>query len=347
MGNLFGGQAMAWMEMAGFIAATRHARLPVHVISVDYIHFYKPAFVGDRVNVRAVVTYAFPNNTIEVMVHLQRQKLVENSDDLNLKAFFIYSTSDTQILPILPTKEYANEHERAFGREKIRLKRQILRNPTGTIAVKWGKDYKHELFVRQLILKNIEALLKLNERSHSWTVYKQTDDYSLATSVLSNNITGISIFGTIQQDTEIVFKIMMDPEKRPLWDKMFRGGSVLEQIDARNCVVRMLWKPVKSEHVQDMILLRSWKKKYAGKEYVIANISIDYPNAPSDPNVSRSEILASGYILERLGPKLTRIISLFQFGGKALTLALGDLVDSHGDLTQAAINLKNIAESEV
>jgi len=96
-----------------------------------------------------------------------------------------------------------------------------------------------------------------------------------------------------------------------------------------------------------MILLRSWKKKYAGKEYVIANISIDYPNAPSDPNVSRSEILASGYILERLGPKLTRIISLFQFGGKALTLALGDLVDSHGDLTQAAINLKNIAESEV
>jgi len=127
--------------------------------------------------------------------------------------------------------------------------------------VKWGKDYKHELFVCQLILKNIEALLKLNERSHSWTVNKQTDDYSLATSVLSNNITGISIFGTIQQDTEIVFKIMMDPEKRPLWDKMFRGGSVLEQIDTRNCVVRMLWKPAKSEHVQDMILLRSWKKK--------------------------------------------------------------------------------------
>lgn len=110
-----------------------------------------------------------------------------------------------------------------------------------------------------------------------------------------------------------------------------------------------------------MVLLRSVKKKYAGYEYVIATVSVDYPLPPEAPSEnkespslggSRSEVLVSGYILQKTpstGNTIgTKVISLFQFGGNALNLALNDMVDSskhqQGDFVQAFFNVKKMAE---
>ena len=49
------GQTMEWMKACAAIAATRFARKPTIVWSVDDIHFFCPIKVGDRVVIRAQV----------------------------------------------------------------------------------------------------------------------------------------------------------------------------------------------------------------------------------------------------------------------------------------------------
>lgn len=67
---------MKWMESAAYVSALRHARVPLHLCTVDYIQFFKPAVVGDRVHVSGVVTHVFNDNSMEVMVNLHKQSLV-------------------------------------------------------------------------------------------------------------------------------------------------------------------------------------------------------------------------------------------------------------------------------
>jgi acyl-CoA hydrolase len=58
LGTIFGGVVMGWIDVAGAIAAQRHARAPVVTVSIDYLHFIVPIKIGFAVRVHARVTYA-------------------------------------------------------------------------------------------------------------------------------------------------------------------------------------------------------------------------------------------------------------------------------------------------
>jgi acyl-CoA hydrolase len=58
MGVAFGGKVVQWMDLAGGVAATRHARRPVVTASIDHLSFLAPIHVGDFVLIRAAVNYA-------------------------------------------------------------------------------------------------------------------------------------------------------------------------------------------------------------------------------------------------------------------------------------------------
>ncbi len=55
LGTLFGGQALAWMDMAAFIVASRYARSTVVTARSEQVDFNQPIHKGDLVEVIAKI----------------------------------------------------------------------------------------------------------------------------------------------------------------------------------------------------------------------------------------------------------------------------------------------------
>src|SRR5436190_8230591 len=58
IGTIFGGKIMSWIDIAGAIAAGRHARKVVVTASIDALHFIAPVKLGHIVHIRAAVNFA-------------------------------------------------------------------------------------------------------------------------------------------------------------------------------------------------------------------------------------------------------------------------------------------------
>jgi acyl-CoA hydrolase len=67
LGALLGGRLMHWIDLAGAMAAHRHARAYVLTASVDHIDFLVPVRVGDLVILRSSVNRVF-STSMEVGV---------------------------------------------------------------------------------------------------------------------------------------------------------------------------------------------------------------------------------------------------------------------------------------
>lgn len=71
-GNAFGGIVMQWTDLAGAMAAMRHARLPVVTASVDQLNFLAPMKVGWMAILRARVNAVF-GTSMEVEVEVEAE----------------------------------------------------------------------------------------------------------------------------------------------------------------------------------------------------------------------------------------------------------------------------------
>src|SRR5579884_1744424 len=67
LGALLGGRLMHWIDLAGALAAHRHARTYVVTASIDHLDFLVPVHVGDLVIFRSSVNRAF-HTSMEVGV---------------------------------------------------------------------------------------------------------------------------------------------------------------------------------------------------------------------------------------------------------------------------------------
>src|ERR1700741_1231906 len=72
LGTIFGGQIMSWIDIAGAIAAGRHARRVVVTASIDALHFVAPVKVGHIVHIRAAVNFA-SRTSMEVGVRVDSE----------------------------------------------------------------------------------------------------------------------------------------------------------------------------------------------------------------------------------------------------------------------------------
>src|SRR5205085_3892550 len=67
MGFMLGGNVMRLIDLAGAVAAIRHARAPMVTAAVDGLEFLTPVRVGDFIVLKARVTATF-NTSLEVEV---------------------------------------------------------------------------------------------------------------------------------------------------------------------------------------------------------------------------------------------------------------------------------------
>jgi acyl-CoA hydrolase len=138
LGTIFGGKIMSWIDIAGAIAAGRHARRVVVTASIDALHFLKPVKVGHVVHIRASVNYA-GKTSMEVGVRVDSENLVTGEKHATARAYATFVALDdlgrpTTVPPINPeTPEEKRRYEQAIKRREARMKlAEDLKRTIGT-----------------------------------------------------------------------------------------------------------------------------------------------------------------------------------------------------------------------
>ena len=97
--TLFGGQAMAWMDAAAFICATRWCRRKVVTAHSNEIDFHHAVPVGSIVELFARVT-AVGRSSITVVVELWVEPMRKAARMLACKGQFVLVAVDTRGKPL-------------------------------------------------------------------------------------------------------------------------------------------------------------------------------------------------------------------------------------------------------
>ncbi len=98
-GNVFGGQIMAWVDIAAAICASRHTRLPCVTAFVDNLHFVAPVRVGEVVCLEARVSAAF-RTSLEIIVEVTGENPVKATRWVCTRAVLTFVAVDAQGKPM-------------------------------------------------------------------------------------------------------------------------------------------------------------------------------------------------------------------------------------------------------
>ena len=107
LGTLFGGQALAWMDMSAFIAASRYARATVVTARSEQVDFNQPIHKGDLVEVVARIVKV-GRSSMNVDVDVITEDLISGERKLCTRGHFVMIALDplgrpTQAPPLTPT----------------------------------------------------------------------------------------------------------------------------------------------------------------------------------------------------------------------------------------------------
>lgn len=98
LGSLFGGQALAWMDKAAFIAASRHARRTVVTARSEQIDFKLPVRQGQLAETIARVVEV-GNTSMQVDVQLWAEDLLTGERELCTSGRFTMVALDSRGRP--------------------------------------------------------------------------------------------------------------------------------------------------------------------------------------------------------------------------------------------------------
>ena len=98
LGTLFGGQALAWMDKAAFIAASRYARRTVVTARSDQVDFKLPIRQGQLVETIARVMEV-GRTSMQVQVELVAEDLLSGRRQVCTRGRFVMIALDDQGAP--------------------------------------------------------------------------------------------------------------------------------------------------------------------------------------------------------------------------------------------------------
>lgn len=129
LGFILGGTVMHLIDIAGAIAALRHARVPMVTAAVDGLQFLHPIKVGDLIILRARVTCTF-TTSLEVEVEVFSEETMTGTRRMTSHAYLTFATFDPdgRHVPVCPllvdTDEGRRLCEEAHVRRAERLRRR-------------------------------------------------------------------------------------------------------------------------------------------------------------------------------------------------------------------------------
>ena len=131
LGFVLGGTVMHLVDIAGAVAALRHARVPVVTAAVDDLQFLHPIRVGDLMLLRARVNAAF-KTSMEIEVEVFSEEALAGERQLTSRAYLTFVTvaKDGARQPVPPlqleTDEERTRATQAAVRRQERLQRRQL-----------------------------------------------------------------------------------------------------------------------------------------------------------------------------------------------------------------------------
>jgi acyl-CoA hydrolase len=132
MGFMLGGNVMRLIDLAGAIAAIRHARSPMVTAAVDGLEFLNPIRVGDFVVLKSRVTATF-RTSLEVEVIVYSEGAVTGKRQLTSRAHLTFVTLEqggarTTVPPlVVETDEERAVEAAARARHAEHLARKTLK----------------------------------------------------------------------------------------------------------------------------------------------------------------------------------------------------------------------------
>jgi acyl-CoA hydrolase len=121
-GFLLGGKVMHLVDLAGAIAAIRHARTPVVTVSIDHMNFLHPVRIGQLVRLKASVNRVF-RTSMEVGVKVQVEDLLTGELKHTSSAYLTFVALDkeghsTIVAPVIPETEMEKRRYEAAGQRR-------------------------------------------------------------------------------------------------------------------------------------------------------------------------------------------------------------------------------------
>jgi acyl-CoA hydrolase len=134
LGTIFGGQLMAWIDIAGAIAAGRHARGVCVTASLDALHFVAPVKVGHHVSLFASVNFT-GHTSLEVGVRLESEEPSTGTRTHVATSYLTFVAIDQYgkarpVPPVVPeseTEKRRYRHAQARRAARLALKAQLIK----------------------------------------------------------------------------------------------------------------------------------------------------------------------------------------------------------------------------
>lgn len=127
LGTLLGGRIMHLVDIAGAVAAARHARQFVVTAAFDHMSFLEPVYEGELIVLRASVNRAF-NTSMEVGVKVHAENMRAQEEQRHVaSAYLTFVALDEnrqkQLVPpvITETADEKRRYEQAGQRREYRL----------------------------------------------------------------------------------------------------------------------------------------------------------------------------------------------------------------------------------
>ena len=135
LGNLLGGRVMHLVDLAGAIAASRHARCPVVTASVDYMTFLHPVHIGQLLILKSSVNRAF-RTSMEVGVKVWVEDLATGTVRHTSSAYltFVALGANNERVPVPPAIPETEDEKRRFEAAGRRREYRLAERRRGTGA---------------------------------------------------------------------------------------------------------------------------------------------------------------------------------------------------------------------
>lgn len=139
--TLFGGQLLAWMDMAAGVSAHRHCKRVVVTASVNNVSFDQPIKLGDLVTLESQVSRSF-NSSMEVIIDVFVEDAVTGKRVRSNEAIYTFVAVDQmgnpiQVPEIIPETDLEKErYEGALRRKQLSLILAGKMNPNEATELK-------------------------------------------------------------------------------------------------------------------------------------------------------------------------------------------------------------------
>lgn len=126
LGNLLGGKVMHLVDIAGAMAALRHARRPVVTAAVDSLHFLHPVHISELMILHSSVNRVF-RTSMEIGVRVETENMMTGKRRHTCSAYLTFVALDERgqpavIPPVIPeTGDEKRRFRQAGERREYRL----------------------------------------------------------------------------------------------------------------------------------------------------------------------------------------------------------------------------------